>query len=68
MNIRKIRKAIIAGAGAFVTGIVSAAVQDGHWPGWPEVGTSLGLAIAAALAAWRVPNATSKPVSTPPKM
>lgn len=51
------RKALLAAAGAFVTAAVATAVQAGGWPGWPALGTALGVAVAAGLAVYRTPNA-----------
>ena len=56
------KKALYAGAGAFVTGLVTAAVQKGSVSiGWPEVGAALGLGIAAAIAVYQAKNAPPKP-------
>lgn len=51
----KIRKAVLAALGAAATGL-GAALADGDLTS-AELGTLAGLAIAAALAVWRVPNA-----------
>lgn len=57
----RIRKALAAFVGAFITGLVTAAVQKGSTPGWPEVGIALGAGVVAALAVWRVPNTPTAP-------
>ena len=57
----RVRKALIAAAGAFVAGVVAAAVQKGGVPGAAELGAAAGIAIAAGLTAWRVPNAGPTP-------
>lgn len=61
MQWSKIRKALIAGAGAFIAGVVAAIVKAEGMPGWPAVGTAALAAAAAGWAAWRVPNARSTP-------
>jgi hypothetical protein len=57
----RIRKALLAGLGAALTGLITATVQKGAAPGWGEVWAALGLGIAAALAVYRVPNAPTPP-------
>ena len=58
---KRVRKAVLAGLGATVTALVTAYVQSGRMPGWPEVGTAVGLGVASGLAVWRVENADPKP-------
>jgi hypothetical protein len=58
---KRVRKALLAGVGAALTGLITAAVQKGAAPGWGEVGAAVGLGIAAALAVWRVPNGPTPP-------
>jgi hypothetical protein len=58
----RVRKAVLAGFGAAVSALVTAAVQKGDWHlGLPEVGAAVVLGLAAGLAVWRVPNAGPKP-------
>ena len=57
----RVRKALLAAAGAFVTGLVAATVQKGALPGVPEIGAAAAVAIAAGWAVWRVPNTPAVP-------
>jgi hypothetical protein len=56
----RIRKAVLAGIVAAITGAIGAAVQKGDPRiGWPEVGAALAAGLAAGWAVWRVPNTRS---------
>lgn len=59
----KVRKALVAGAGAFASALLAAAAQDGGWPGWPGVGVAVGAGVAAGWAVWRVPNQSARPTT-----
>lgn len=50
----KIRKALVAAVGALVSGLI-AGFTDGQLT-WAEVGTAVGLGIAAGWATYRVRN------------
>lgn len=56
----KIRKALMAAAGAAVAALVTAAMARGGMPTAAEIGAALGLGVAAGWAAWRVPNAPAQ--------
>jgi len=59
----RVRKALVAGLGAFASGLIAAGVQKGSVQlGWPEVLAAAGLGVAAGLATWRVPNSPRPPV------
>lgn len=58
----RIRKAIAAGIGAALTGLITAAIQKGSAAiDWPEVLAALGLGLAAGLATWKVRNQPTPP-------
>jgi hypothetical protein len=58
---KRVRKALLAGVGAALTGLITAAEQSGKMPGVPELGAAVALGIVAAWAVWRVPNAPTPP-------
>lgn len=57
MDWTKVRKALVAAVGAFISAEATAAITAGGWPGWAETGAAVGLGVAAGFAVWRVPNA-----------
>jgi hypothetical protein len=60
----RIRKAVMTFVATFLATLIGAAVQNGGISlGWPQVGAAVAVALAAALAVWRVPNAKAKPPS-----
>jgi hypothetical protein len=69
VDLKRIRKALIAGAGA-VVGVVVAGVQLGapsDADGWAVlVVSAVGTGLLAAWAAWRVPNAPAAPYQVGP--
>ena len=53
----RVRKALVAGVGAALTALITAAVQHGGIPDAAAIGSAVALGVAAAWAVWRVPNA-----------
>lgn len=57
----RIKKALFAGVGAFLSGVLTAAVQKNGVPGAAEVGAAAGLGVAAAVATYWAKNAPAAP-------
>lgn len=55
------KKALYAAGGAFVTGLIAAAVQKGGVPGAAEIGAALGVGVATGIATYWAKNAPPAP-------